>query len=122
MADDAEAIIAKHSPEVRALIERVRTFIREMDAREMDATLTENAYPGWGTLMYGRGRGTRDATLAIDPQRSYVNLAFGRGSELADPHHLLEGTGKRMRHVKIRHLEDLERPELRELVEAAVRA
>src|SRR5579875_332133 len=34
--------------------------------------------------------------------RSHVNVGFFRGASLADPAHLLEGTGKSMRHVKLR--------------------
>lgn len=33
---------------------------------------------------------------------SHVNLGFFRGACLHDPQHLLQGSGKRMRHVKIR--------------------
>jgi hypothetical protein len=34
--------------------------------------------------------------------RSHVNVGFFRGAELPDPAHLLQGTGKLMRHVKLR--------------------
>lgn len=33
---------------------------------------------------------------------AHVNVGFFQGAELADPHGLLEGTGKFMRHVKLR--------------------
>lgn len=33
---------------------------------------------------------------------AHVNVGFFRGAELPDPEHLLEGTGKFMRHVKLR--------------------
>src|SRR5438045_6097355 len=33
---------------------------------------------------------------------SHVNVGFFRGAEIDDPDHLLEGTGKLMRHVKLR--------------------
>ena len=34
--------------------------------------------------------------------RAHVNVGFFLGAELSDPDGLLEGTGKRMRHVKLR--------------------
>jgi hypothetical protein len=34
--------------------------------------------------------------------KSHVNVGFFRGAELPDPAHLLQGTGKLMRHVKLR--------------------
>src|SRR4026208_793439 len=33
---------------------------------------------------------------------AHVNVGFFRGAEIADPERLLEGTGKFMRHVKLR--------------------
>jgi hypothetical protein len=33
---------------------------------------------------------------------AHANVGFFRGAELADPHGLLEGTGKLMRHVKLK--------------------
>jgi hypothetical protein len=56
----------------------------------------------------------------VMPQGGHVNLGFYQGATLADPHGLLEGTGKAMRHVKVRSPADLERPALRALVAAAV--
>ncbi|MGH7698563.1 MAG: DUF1801 domain-containing protein, partial [Candidatus Dormibacteria bacterium] len=49
----------------------------------------------------------------------HVSLGFTHGSALPDPHHLLEGTGKRMRHVKFRNPDDGARPGLVELIQAA---
>ena len=34
--------------------------------------------------------------------KAHVNLGFFHGVDLPDPHGLLEGTGKRMRHVKLK--------------------
>src|SRR4029078_9428101 len=42
-----------------------------------------------------------DAAFAyVNAFTAHVNVGFFRGAELADPGHLLEGTGKFMRHVK----------------------
>lgn len=38
----------------------------------------------------------------VNAFKAHVNVGFFRGAELADPHGLLEGTGKFMRHVKLR--------------------
>lgn len=43
-----------------------------------------------------------DAAFAyVSAFKAHVNVGFFRGTELADPEGLLEGTGKLMRHVKI---------------------
>ena len=51
----------------------------------------------------------------------HITFGFPRGTSLADPKELLEGTGKNMRHVKLREVEDLRREGLRELVADAAR-
>jgi hypothetical protein len=50
---------------------------------------------------------------------AHVNVGFFRGAELADPDRLLEGTGKLMRHVKIRPQRDLDPAALARLIHAA---
>src|SRR5438093_12232077 len=42
----------------------------------------------------------------ISPMEKYVTLGFLFGAQLDDQHHLLQGSGKRARHVKIRTLEE----------------
>ncbi|MEO6005060.1 MAG: DUF1801 domain-containing protein [Opitutus sp.] len=51
--------------------------------------------------------------------RDYVNVGFFRGAELADPNGLLEGTGKLMRHVKLRPGVDVDAAALTQLIETA---
>jgi len=63
----------------------------------------------------------RDPIAALAPHRTYVNLEFGDGVELPDPAHRLEGTGERLRHVKIRTAADVTHPDVRGLLEAAAR-
>jgi hypothetical protein len=55
----------------------------------------------------------------VDAFTAHVNVGFYRGAELADPAQLLEGTGKYMRHVKLRPAGDVDADALIELVEAA---
>ena len=53
--------------------------------------------------------------------KTRLNLGFFYGAELPDPDHLLEGTGKLLRHIKISVPEQVENPAVRALVEAASR-
>jgi hypothetical protein len=50
---------------------------------------------------------------------SHVNLGFYLGPELEDPQHFLEGTGKFMRHVKLRPGQEIDSKALTALVAAA---
>jgi hypothetical protein len=51
--------------------------------------------------------------------RAHVNVGFFQGAELADPMGMLEGGGKRMRHVKVRPGAGLDSRALGALVDAA---
>jgi len=51
--------------------------------------------------------------------RSHVNVGFFHGAALKDPARLLEGTGKFMRHVKLRPGKATNAPALGRLIEAA---
>src|SRR5499427_30755 len=55
----------------------------------------------------------------VNAFKDHVNVGFFRGAEIADPEHLLEGTGKFMRHVKLRPELDVNAVALRKLIETA---
>lgn len=52
---------------------------------------------------------------------AHVNIGFFYGAALEDPARLLEGAGKRMRHVKLRWAEPINDAALRDLIVAAYR-
>jgi len=51
--------------------------------------------------------------------KNHVTFGFHFGTSLRDPGGLLEGTGKNIRHVKLRTVEDLNRNGLKRLMQAA---
>ena len=55
----------------------------------------------------------------VNAFKAHVNVGFFRGAELADPGGLLEGTGKFMRHVKLRPDEQVDATELSKLIDVA---
>jgi hypothetical protein len=55
----------------------------------------------------------------VDAFKDHVNLGFFDGASLEDPAGLLEGTGKRGRHVKLRPGREIDAGALAALVEAA---
>jgi hypothetical protein len=57
----------------------------------------------------------------VDAFSAHVNVGFFHGATLADPAGLLEGAGKRMRHVKLRWGEPVNVAALTELIAAAYR-
>ena len=61
-----------------------------------------------------------DAAFAyVNAFRAHVNVGFFRGAEIADPGGLLEGTGRFMRHVKLRPSSNVDAVALMELIQIA---
>ena len=61
-----------------------------------------------------------DAAFAyVNAFQAHVNVGLFRGAEIADPDRLLEGTGKFMRHVKLRPDCNVDATALKKLIETA---
>ena len=61
-----------------------------------------------------------DAGFAyVNAFKAHVNVGFFRGAEMVDPDGLLEGTGKFMRHVKLRPGREVDAKALTRLIETA---
>lgn len=69
--------------------------------------LEENINPGWKNCSYGTGesKSEKDLLVYLAPFKDSVNLGFYRGVLLHDPEQLLKGTGKSMRHIKIKSID-----------------
>lgn len=81
----------------------------------------ENIYDAYNAVAIGYGTSERlsDGIFHIAVYEKGVNLGFNHGATLDDPKGILEGSGSRIRHIKIRTPEDLARPELRSYVKRA---
>jgi hypothetical protein len=81
---------------------------------------TEMVYSVYAVVdLFTFGRPS-DAFIHIVAYEKHVNLGFNQGATLADPHGLIKGTGKSIRHIRIVTDEDLKRP-LRGYIQAAIR-
>jgi hypothetical protein len=58
--------------------------------------------------------------LYLQAHRMHVNLGFYHATGLPDPDNLLEGTGKSLRHTKIRHLEATRHPAVLDIMRQAI--
>jgi hypothetical protein len=71
-------------------------------------------------LLYGpTDRVIEDCICMIGVYRRHVNLQFTHGIELDDSFGVLRGTGKRMRHITIKSVAELDRPEIRTYIRQA---
>ena len=71
-----------------------------------------------GLLAIGTGRSMRDFSFAIIPHKAHVNLQLADGATLPNPDGHIEGTGKRVRHIKVRSVEDARSPCVRAAIAA----
>jgi len=112
----AEDLLKRYSPEVRRWAGELRKLVRAALPKAH-----ERAYPGWRVIFYCRDEEMRMKGMfcGIGPLKAGVNFYFHRGARLPDPHGLLEGAGKGMRHVKIRSAGDLHPAALKKLVRQA---
>jgi hypothetical protein len=118
--EDLSHLVESRRPEVRqAYLETHRLVVEAIpDVRyTVDAV---DAQIGYGARQFGYD-GWGMAALA--PHTNWVSLGFLRGAELDDPEGLLEGSGRLVRHVKIRSIEQLaeRRKALKRLLKAAAR-
>ena len=84
--------------------------------RDCGSDVRELMHDGQPTACAG------DAAFAyVAAFKAHVNIGFFHGASLADSALLLEGAGKRMRHVKLRWGEPANEAALNELIAAAYR-
>lgn len=110
----------RHSPEVErwfltqppGLGDRAERWFNRLRACGED--VRELLHDGWPTAC------VEDAAFAYTSvHATHVNVGFYRGAELPDPAGLLHGSGKRMRHVKLKAGEDIDEAALEALIVAA---
>ena len=104
------------SPAVELIARKLREVILDGFAEAVEVVRL-----GDGAASYGVGpKKMSESHVYVMPRAEYVNLGFWHGVGLPDPEGLLEGTGAKMRHIKVRSVEDAESSPVRALVAAAL--
>ena len=113
---DVDALLGDRSPAVREVFVALRDLVRDVmpDANEQLDLPDRLLAFGFGPVGGVRIRGL---AVALIPHAAHVNVQLADGADLDDPAGIVEGTGKRIRHVKCRRLDDVARPALRDLLE-----
>lgn len=113
MNDAVEQLLATRDPRVADLTRQLCALILALYPH---ATVSVNG----DYIGFGARRGYKGLVFTVGPFSRHVTLGLANGFDLPDPAGLMEGSGTVHRHVKLRTAEDLERPELRALMTAAV--
>lgn len=101
--------IADHSGELGAIAKRWFQVMRDCgsDVREL-------LHDGCPTVCVDGA-----AFAYVNAFKAHVNVGFFRGAEIADPRGLLQGTGRYMRHVKLRPAQGVDASALMGLIHTA---
>lgn len=109
-------ILAAAGPELRPMCAALRALIASSHP-----SFVEVVWPRMGIASYGVGpRKMSEHYAYIGRAGGHVNLGFYHGAALADPKGLLEGTGRRLRHVKVRDVAACGSPALAALLRRAI--
>jgi hypothetical protein len=111
-----EEVLAGSSDEIRAIATRLRALMVDVYP-----DVVEVPWPKQRIAGYGVGpKKMSEHFCYIGTHSAHVNLGFYYGAGLPDPEGLLEGTGKKLRHIKVRDVEDVDRPAVREMIERSL--
>ena len=70
-------------------------------------------------ITYGASAKYADLVCALAPYPNYINLMFSRGASMPDPDGLLQGTGKKARHIRVEEMTDELANKTRKYLQAA---
>jgi hypothetical protein len=120
VAAEAElaGFVAEFAPDMQ---ERIRACRAKLQSRFPSAV--QLVYDNYNFLVIGFGPSERasEAIFSLAAHRRGINLCFlQRGPELPDPQRVLRGSGTVVRNVALGSADDLDRPEVRSLIDAAV--
>jgi hypothetical protein len=106
-----DAYVAQRNPALKGVVTAVRRLVKKT------VPAAAEAVNQWGIPVF-----ELNGTLCfLMVAKQHVSLGFSQGTSLPDPAKLLEGTGKNIRHVKLRTPEQADNPHLENLlIEAAV--
>jgi hypothetical protein len=114
---ELQGMIDKFTPEIAKL---ARACLKKMRARLPGAM--QLVYDNYNALAIGFGPSEKasEAIFSIVLYPRWVTLFFLQGATLPDPHKLLKGSGKVVRHFVLATAGDLDRPEIEALMTIAL--
>jgi hypothetical protein len=112
---DTDALLERHTPEVRRIFGELLRVCRDAMPGATEQLDLPDHLVAFGFGPPGGVR-VRDLAVALIPHAAHVNVQLADAAVLDDPAGIVEGTGKRIRHVKCRSIDDVARPALRALL------
>lgn len=114
MTGTIDSFLADYPDNIRQLALKLRDLI----LKELPSMIEQVDAPS-KIIAYGYDKTYKGSVCAIAPYQSHINLMFSKGAVLPDPDGLLEGTGKKARHIKIRTDDNINQPAVHTLLAEA---
>ena len=103
-----------------AQVKEIARHLRELIV-DVYPDVVEVPWPKQRIVGYGIGpKKMSEHFCYIGAHREHANLGFYYGAELPDPDGLMEGTGKKLRHIKVRDVEEIDQSSLRRYIQLAL--
>jgi hypothetical protein len=71
-------------------------------------------------IVFGTEKTMKGEICYIKPLKDSVNLGFFHGAKISDPNNLLIGTGKSLRHIKFKNIDEINHIAINEIIENAL--
>lgn len=98
------------------LFKELRTFILEIHPDSNELLYHTHAL----TAVFSISEKLSDAFCMIPIYTNHLNLGFNKGTLIPDPHQLLTGTGKLIRHIPIEKQADFSNEKVKALILSAI--
>lgn len=109
--------LAVYGPHVSDLLLALREVVLE-EAPDAIESISQGYALAVGFSFTGKP--LKDGFCHIVAYKTHVNLGFNRGALLPDPKGVLAGTGKSIRHITIHNQNELQHPNVRRYLQAAI--
>ena len=108
--------LKRFDPSIRELALDARELVLKVLAPSNESILDVYVL----ALNYGFSERMKDQVVYIAVYNKHINLGFYWGVRMDDPQGVLEGSGKQLRHIKIKSQADLGTPIIRDYLRRAI--
>lgn len=104
-----ETYLSPFKEEIQVLARQLRHYLKKSTAPAVEIVADSvNSL----NIGYGFTEKAWDCYCAIIVYRNHINISFPSGAGLSDVHGLLHGSGKRVRHLKLKSMKDVDTKEV----------
>ena len=108
-SNEVNELIAELPSDIQQIVSRLREVIFQASPElKEEVKWSKPSYSQQGLVCY------------LAPAKKHVNLGFYKGSELKDEGAVLQGTGKQMRHIQVKKLEQINEELFVSLIQEAI--